>query len=235
MTGWHRGRAFSLIELLVVVAIIAILASLLLPALRGAKEKAKLATCASNLKQIGLAIHVYADDHGGWLPSDAAAASLFYYGGIGTADNPFFPRPLNRYVSNAKAVWRCPSDTGWSPWGTPYDKSIFAGYGASYFYHSVYLSVPWYLPEYNDPVCGIDWGRGGHKLAEFIRPSEAFLYGDASALVYHDVIRNYSPEFWHWHTDKPPVKANICFMDGHVAFIEIKDSGSWPGFTWFGR
>src|SRR5438093_13107743 len=80
----YKRRAFTLIELLVVIAIIAILAAILFPVFAQAREKARTATCSSNLKQIGIAVVMYAQDYDETYPpanyGPMASAGQHWYG-----------------------------------------------------------------------------------------------------------------------------------------------------------
>jgi prepilin-type N-terminal cleavage/methylation domain-containing protein len=71
VTGHRRSRAFTLVELMVVIALASTLAALLLPALAGAKEKSRRTVCKSNMSQFWHACFIYADDNGQMLPSSS--------------------------------------------------------------------------------------------------------------------------------------------------------------------
>jgi len=110
----YSRRAFTLVELLAAIAIIAIIAALLLPVLARGKEKAYRTQCASNLKQLGIGVQLYADDHGDQLPGPLWAGLYDTYNNQLTTRMPYYiatylgmPAPSSQ--PQTLMVARCPS------------------------------------------------------------------------------------------------------------------------------
>ena len=118
--------SFTLIELLIVIAVISILMALLLPSLNMAKEKARATSCKGNMKNIGLALTMYSGDYYSYLPA------MVYYSGLSHADGrdnpwdlvllPYFNQSMTSWKTNA---FRCPSDSLKRTWSSSIQSYIY--------------------------------------------------------------------------------------------------------------
>jgi prepilin-type N-terminal cleavage/methylation domain-containing protein/prepilin-type processing-associated H-X9-DG protein len=100
--------AFTLIELLVVIAIIGILASLMMPAVNRAKNRANDTKCISNLRQIGIALTIYADENQGRLPFAERQPTK---PNVPTNAFPRIVDVLSKNVGGAVLIFQCPRDS----------------------------------------------------------------------------------------------------------------------------
>ena len=117
-------KRFTLIELLVVIAIIAILAAMLLPALSAARERAKSSNCVSRLKNLGVAVQLYADDFASYIPGSTLTGTYSVDIRIATVTgSPWLIFMTNGYLGEVPTVstpiyrafyerhYKCPADT----------------------------------------------------------------------------------------------------------------------------
>ena len=108
-----KKRTFTLIELMVVIAIIAILAAMLLPALRSARERGQRANCTGNLKQLGIAFSSYTSSSNGWYPpSDWNALKTYVYGDSqgNTEKNKWnWAYQFQQEQLVGGRIWKCPT------------------------------------------------------------------------------------------------------------------------------
>lgn len=147
--AWRHRRGFTLVELLTVIAIIAILASLLFPVFMRAKAQAKKTQCISNLRQIGESIVLYMSDADGIFPHAIDASDKYdpeiwaqfpdYQAQIPTM--PFIQDVLQAYL-HSKEVFHCPSDSGTTILDEHFPDpfvtypSMYSTYGSSYFFRT---------------------------------------------------------------------------------------------------
>jgi prepilin-type N-terminal cleavage/methylation domain-containing protein/prepilin-type processing-associated H-X9-DG protein len=207
-----RSRGFTLIELLVVIAILAILAAILFPVFARARESARRTTCLSNLRQLGLAAHMYASDHDELFPCD-------YYPCNSSTTHSRLVSQIEPYLKNMQILY-CPSTlkvAQWMPDFSPTDANMAAG-NIGYYCYS-YDQAPSTVspgrPSYSTWVCwGFLRGRGVDGVPRVMSEhwdTDCWLWSDAWCKLTRT---NYGVNLHSSHTGS----INICYVDGHVKF-----------------
>lgn len=221
-------KAFTLIELLVVMVIVALLAAFLLPAMGKAREGARRAQCANNLRQHGIAWYLYLDDHNECFPAYnvAGGANQYDFGGKAGSwlSNSAEYRILNSYLdisdesSPNLQVFHCPDDI-WAMGGGNTEKA-FDYFGNSYEanFRILYFSS---LPPKPRP------------LSTITRPRDKIFLENCNDLTKPG------------HSGRAGTSVVVLFLDGHIAGpflmsdfedVTIPDNGkkilSDPNGTW---
>ncbi len=204
-------RGFTLIELLVVIAIIAILAAILFPVFARAREKANATACISNLKQLGLAALMYAQDY-----DEHMLFCVYTYPDLGCMWGSYvytrwFGVPLYPYLKSVEII-RCESyklGTLSAPWS-----SYSAGRANpnSYGYNFNALGYRYVEVSTSRREMGV-------KLAEIPRPSEIIMFGPRYPLAGDAVMRSYTSYYC-----LPQVHNggdNFAFCDGHAKWMNF--------------
>lgn len=232
----HSPRGFTIVEMLVVIAIVGLLAGLAFPVFSSVRERAGATKCASNLRQLGMAVTNYLAIYHDHLPQVAVPVdkdgnlaiigTLFggkkgqlpYYGINEWGANE---RPLNKFLGGGDmtdeemALFECPLDRGQPPNAgdpdNPYDDfpnvdSMYDFVGTSYTLNDHSLDSE----QCHTLVPGTTGDKPGGKMPRIQNPTKTWVIGDL--IIYNYQEMGDRGQRWHHHD----TICNLCFLDGHV-------------------
>jgi prepilin-type N-terminal cleavage/methylation domain-containing protein/prepilin-type processing-associated H-X9-DG protein len=239
----HRRSGFTLIELLVVIAIIAILAAILFPVFAQAREKARQATCISNLKQLGTAALMYSQDYDeSWPMLESGGAQRLTVANLLDPYIKTSKKNVNAQGGNLwpeDSIWRCPS-------GTTYNSGDIRSYFTVAYNYLYLTNTVASSGQYANSVW--QWTVGGRSVASVASPAETVIFADAghsdgpkgtadtwSTLLSPAARVAYGPSSWlsvaeGRHNDM----ATVTWCDGHVKPMKLEAFyGRWDAKTFF--
>jgi prepilin-type N-terminal cleavage/methylation domain-containing protein/prepilin-type processing-associated H-X9-DG protein len=224
-----RRRGFTLIELIIVIAIIAILSSILLPALSKAKARAQGITCLNNTKQLTMAWMIYADDHNGVLAYNLGWSTTNLSMNLNWVNNVLDWNVVNSdntniakvvetglgpYASKEVNIYRCPSDrvlsdvqraAGWSSRVRSYSMNAMIGDAGTFSQAGYNVNNPDYIQFF--------------KYTAIPRPADIFVFLDEHPDSIDDGYFVNNSDYPRWR-DLPASYHNnagtFSFTDGHA-------------------
>lgn len=227
--GQKERRGFSLVELLVVVAIIGLLAALLLPAIQSAREAARRSNCASNFRQVGLAMTQFCDTHGGRWPETTHTT-------VPDPDTGLFTKAwiytIAPYMEDVDSIRICPSD----PLSIPRYKQKMTSYTLNGYLSREALPpfdnrkklvamsktiVAFELSEIKDASA---LGNDDGEIDLFGDHVHSFNWFSASNIAGKKVFKAISNEV---AVDRHGGAAHYLYADGHVDLIPSEQINEW--------
>ncbi|MGA3285037.1 MAG: type II secretion system protein [Verrucomicrobiota bacterium] len=223
-------KAFTLVEMLAVIAMIAILAALLLPVLSRAKNTAKRTTCLNNLHQINLGIRMYCNDSSDITPATKSGTGITNLPWIAYKELMKHYVGLNGPSSSQDTIFACPADTfHYHGFGMKTKSSgqfnLFESHSrhdqAKYDYSSYTFNGMNLDPDFASLATdGFRPGIGGRPLSSIKNPARTILVAESPAFF---------PYSWHQPKWPPPgvlflfndARDVLSFVDGHVSYSKM--------------
>ncbi len=226
MNRTSNGRGFTLVELLIVIGIIALLISILLPALNRAKQAAQRVKCLSNLRQIGNGVMFYVNENRGYLPRASMTAYMgppgepfkvlpwgeaivpYLMTSIKSGFNSLSPNASEVFGTLFRGVYRCPADSvhvsaNWvySP-DTLYYEHWSYGKNVIFEYNDTgaWGAPPAWYPTTTSPKA--KWGNG-LKLSQIRRSSGTILFGEINPEISGGMGDHFMVDQFHPDTSNP--------------------------------